>query len=253
MTAEPVADPGRLSMNETEVAALLARVPEDKRALLEAGRAEWRARRARGEAAPNERATRADWDALRARLATERAKVWRDSVPELFRDARVDNLYPDQHPDKLRAWWKSGARILYLRSEIVGNGKTHAAYAVANAVCDRFWVAARIVPDLMASQRQGDYDARAWRVATRCDLLILDDLGQEVSEGWEKEKARETLHRLLDTRARHGRRTIITTNRDGAWIERIYGSALADRLVHDSLPLVFEGPSRREVRDWGDL
>jgi DNA replication protein DnaC len=114
-------------------------------------------------------------------------------------------------------------------------------------------VAGWTVADFLTSQRPGEYDARAWKIATRCDLLILDDLGQEMGIGWEKEKARETIHRLLDTRARHGKRTIITTNRSGEWIEECYGSALADRFVHDALPLVFEGQSRRTVRDWGDL
>lgn len=255
MTAQPTPpDDGGVvpdGLDNAFIQRLAARVPAED---VEAGRAQAHARweRARaGERQPNDAATREDIEELRTRLAVERAEDWRKTLPSMYRDARVSDLAADQHPDKLRAWWKSGARILYLRSAIVGNGKTHAAYSIANGVCDRVWVAGWIVADFLATQRE--YDSRAWRVATRCDLLILDDLGQEVGVGWEKEKARETLHRLLDLRARHGRRTIITTNRDGAWMETHYGAALADRLIHDGLPLEFTGPSRREVRDWGDL
>lgn len=263
MTAEPQieVDPAREARGvESDFIARLAErvgahLPEDSRALVEAGRADWLARIERGEAPPNDASTAEDWAALRARLAAERATDWRASVDPEYADAHPSKLSEDQHPDKLRAWWSSGGRILYLRSATVGNGKTYAAHAIANAVCDRVWVAGWTVADFLASQRQGEYDARAWKIATRCDLLILDDLGQEMGIGWEKEKARETIHRLLDTRARRGKRTIITTNRSGEWIESKegYGSALADRFVHDALPLVFEGPSRRAVRDWGDL
>jgi hypothetical protein len=236
---------------------VLARMPEDAR---EEMRAHWAGRPMDERARDREQATEEDWALVHAARAERRAKVWRESLPTEFADARVSALYPAQHPDLLRKWWGSDHRILYLRSEVVGNGKTHAAYAIANQVCERVWCAAWTLADLLDTQIGRERDRDVWRTATRCDLLILDDVGQEISVGWEKEKAREILHRLLSDRAGRGKRTIITTNRKGSWIESDskedgggYGAAVADRLQHQAVVIEFKGESLRQGVEWGDL
>lgn len=226
--------------------ALAAHMPEQNRRTLLTTRPRPIEERARTRVV----ATEADWKDFHAQRAAERAREWAASVPRMYAEARVDKLAADQHPDKLRAWWTSGRRNLLLRSSTVGNGKTHAAYAVANEVCARVWVEAWTVADLVAAIRPGEHDVAVWRAATRCSLLILDDLGQEYTTDW----VREHVHRLLDQRARDGKRTIITTNLNGTELEERYQSAaLLDRLVHDTLVIEFTGPSRRQPVDWGDL
>jgi hypothetical protein len=110
VTAEPQieVDPAREARGvESDFIARLAarvgaRLPEDARALVEAGRADWHARIERGEVPPNDASTAEDWAALRARLAGERAADWRASVDQEYADAHPSKLSEDQHPDKLR-------------------------------------------------------------------------------------------------------------------------------------------------------
>jgi hypothetical protein len=214
-------------------------------------------------------ATPEDWDELYVRLRAERAADWRASVPREFESACPGNLAPDQHPETIRDWWRSGRTNLVLRSPRPGNGKTYAAYAVANQVCERFWCVAYQVSELVRDQIDRTPDPRMWNRAVHCELLILDDLGQESGVSWEREKARDMLHRLMSARNGSGRRTIITTNRDGAWLigaadpstgERGgYGPAVLDRIGQDAVVIEFTGESRRETpgtpsrSDWGDL
>lgn len=210
-------------------------------------------------------ATPEDWDELYTRLRTERAADWRASVPREFADACPGNLTADQHPGTIRNWWRSGHTNLVLRSPRPGNGKTYAAYAVANQVSDRFWCVAYQVSELVRDQIARNPDPGMWNRAIRCELLILDDLGQESGVSWEREKARDMLHRLLSTRNGAGRRTIITTNRDGDWLDGQtdpstgYGSSVLDRLGQDAVVIEFTGESRRETSrtrtrdEWGEL
>lgn len=217
--------------------ALMARMPETARA--RAARENFDFQRAESVEDARER---------RALAHERRARAWVKGVPRKYRDARLDHLLPDQHPGKMRAWLASDSEVLVLASPTVGNGKTYAAYAVCWAAHEAGqWVCARTAADLMAALRPtGDYEPEIWHTVTHCDLLLIDDLGQDRLTEW----TREQLHRLINERNAEGRRTIVTTNRSPREIEDIYGPAIADRLIDEATPVKFTGESRRRAAEW---
>lgn len=187
----------------------------------------------------------------RARLAQAmeaRGRAWEARVPAKFRNARLDDLDADQHPAEVRAWLASESPMLVLAGTLPGNGKTHTAYALGWSAHEAgLWACAYTMADLNAALRpSGEFEPEAWRTVTQCDLLIIDDLGTERVTDWTGEQ----LHRLLDTRGRERRRTIVTTNLTSQKVEDRYDSRVADRLLDDALPLKFEGRTRRKPRAW---
>lgn len=189
--------------------------------------------------------------ARRALAMEHRGRTWEARVPTKFRGARLDDLDADQHPAAVRAWLASDSPMLVLAGKSPGNGKTHTAYAIGWAAHESGqWVNAWTMADLNAALRPvGDeHEPQAWFTVSRCDLLIIDDLGTERRTEWTQEQ----LHRLLDTRGRERRRTIITTNLSSAEIEdpRRYDSRIADRILDEAMALKFEGRTRRRPRAW---
>lgn len=222
---------------EAAISALMRDMPASARALAE---------RTEFDFADDETT---DEGRARAALAHERrSKAWVKGVPKKYRDARIDALTPEQHPEKLRAWLASDSEVLVLASPTVGNGKTYAAYAVGWAAHEAGQsVCARTAADLMAALRPtGDHDPEIWHTVTRCDLLLVDDLGQDRITEW----TREQFHRLINERNAEGRRTIVTTNKGPREIEETYGSAIADRLIDEATPIRFTGESRRRPTEW---
>lgn len=95
-----------------------------------------------------------------------------------------------------------------------GNGKTHLAAAIANAVTNAGEsVLFVVVPDLLDHLRATFNPASNMRLDTRFDevktapLLILDDLGTESATAW----AREKLYQLFNHRYNARLPTVITT------------------------------------------
>lgn len=188
---------------------------------------------------------------LRARAAVageRRSKAWVKGVPKKYRDARIDALTAEQHPDRLRAWLGSDSEVLVLASPTVGNGKTYAAYAVGWAAHEAGqWVCARTAADLMAALRPStEQEPEIWHTVTTCGLLIIDDLGKDRITDWTAEQ----LHRLINERNAEGRRTVVTTNKGPREIEEIYGASIADRLIDEATPIRFMGESRRRPTEW---
>lgn len=243
MSAAPVEspeeDPGVKRPNpQAALARILRRMPPEARE---------RAERDDAREIPREETT----EEARARRAIrlERAgRAWEERVPAKFRNARLDDLDADQHRDALRAWLASDSPMLVLASPLPGNGKTHAAYALGWEVhAAGQWASAWTMADLNAALRPAEeHEPDAWYTVTRCDLLIIDDLGVERTTSWTEEQ----LHRLLDQRGRERRRTIVTTNLTSAKVEARYDSRIADRLLDEALPLKFEGRTRRKPRAW---
>lgn len=222
---------------EHTIRALMSTMPASARALAEHAEFDF----ADGETTEEGRA--------RAAIAHERrSKAWVKGVPRKYREARLDALTVDQHPDRLRAWLASDSEVLVLASPTVGNGKTYAAYAAAWAAHEAGqWACARTAADLMAALRPtGEFEPEIWHTVTRCDVLLIDDLGQDRLTDW----TREQLHRLINERNAEGRRTIVTTNKGPREIEEIYGPAIADRLIDEATPILFTGESRRRPTEW---
>ncbi len=91
-----------------------------------------------------------------------------------------------------------------------------------------------------SAEEQADAASRV-RQLKGCDLLILDDLGTELSSAF----TQSALYTLLDGRIRSGRSTIISTNLDRDAIRERYGPALSSRLEGEYQYLRFIGKDIR--------
>lgn len=186
----------------------------------------------------------------KATQAANRAKRWRSRLPLRYAEASLDDLIHDpEQADVARSivgWLRRPDALTLVLAGPVGTGKTHAAYAIGNAAVTRGrWVEAWRLHDLLADLRP-DGDPRAGDRAEGCDLLILDDLGATKVSEW----ADETITALLDARINAGRRTVLTTNQNGAALAAVWNGRFIDRLNDYALALVMRGESRRKALDW---
>lgn len=183
----------------------------------------------------------------RQRTALEsRLRMYR--VPGRFEDARIADLTPEQNPDgKVTRWWAEGGQTLILRSEVKGNGKSHAMYALGNELVrdPGVWAVTWKMLSLNDAIRPG-HDQTAYDVACEATLLLLDDLGGERMSEWTLER----LHGLIDQRWSNNLRTVVTTNLSGQDLYDRYGERIVDRLIDGSWVAAFTGPSRRSPLPW---
>lgn len=112
--------------------------------------------------------------------------------------------------------WAANPSGFALLVGVNGAGKTHAATAVLIDCLERDyscrWYSARFLAnDLVGESFNQPPVTKTWNAATRCELLLLDDLGTERSS----EPARERIAELLDRRYLDKLPTIVTTNIDG--------------------------------------
>lgn len=174
--------------------------------------------------------------------ARNRSARWMGSVPAMYADAALADLDGTQHAEAVTQWLASDSATLVLAGS-VGTGKTHAAYAVANAaVHGGTWVEAWNVHDLLEAMRPGG-DDRAAPDAMDCGLLVLDDLAVLKVSDW----AVEQMTALLDARLRNGRRQVVTTNAPYDALVESWGDRMMDRLRYRWTPLQFVGESRRRA------
>lgn len=75
----------------------------------------------------------------------------------------------------------------------------------------------------------------------RCDLLIVDDLGTELTT----EFVRSTLYQIINTRLMTGKKTIISTNLAPDALEERYGAATLSRILGNYQVLPFYGADLR--------
>ena len=116
--------------------------------------------------------------------------------------------------DMARDFAEEPADWLVFNSNAYGNGKTHLAAAIANAVATRGEpILFVVVPDLLDHLRASFNPSSGIRLDKRFDevkkapLLILDDLGTESATAW----AREKLYQLFNYRYAARLPTVITT------------------------------------------
>jgi DNA replication protein DnaC len=134
-----------------------------------------------------------------------------------------------------------------------GLGKTFLSACIARVVAGKdFGVAYDTVVRLLSSfetekfarGEEGEEASSRVRQLMSCDLLILDDLGTEMSTAF----SQSALYTLLDGRIRAGKKTIVSTNLGVTEIEEKYGPALASRLNGEYEWLDFRGRDIRAVR-----
>ena len=91
-------------------------------------------------------------------------------------------------------------------------------------------------------------DGRQARDETRrylgCDLLILDDLGSELTTPF----TQSALYTLINTRLQTGKRTVISTNLSMEELRRRYSMQVASRLEGEYHILRFYGEDIRVLR-----
>jgi DNA replication protein DnaC len=133
-----------------------------------------------------------------------------------------------------------------------GLGKTHLSTAVARRVIERgfdvyYTTALQMFSDFEHA-RFGTGTGAAPSVPitryTECDLLILDDLGTEVSNQF----TNSCLYLVLNNRINLRRPTIISTNLSGREIKARYTDRIASRILGDFKPLIFIGTDIRRQK-----
>lgn len=132
-----------------------------------------------------------------------------------------------------------------------GLGKTHLSTAVARRVIERgydvyYTGAIGMFSDFEHARfgtGAGERAADPSRYVD-CDLLILDDLGTEVTNQF----TNSCLYMVLDTRINLGRPTIINTNLTGKEIKARYTDRIASRILGGFKPLLFAGTDVRRQK-----
>ncbi len=133
-----------------------------------------------------------------------------------------------------------------------GLGKTHLSTALARRVIERGFD----VYYTTALQMFGDFEHARFGTDmgmesvvsldryTNCELLILDDLGTEVSNQF----TNSCLYMVLNERINKGLPTVISTNLTGKEIKQRYTDRIASRILGDFKPLLFVGTDIRRLK-----
>ena len=170
-------------------------------------------------------------------------KTWRtmSTVLRTLRD--YANSFSVEHADRLPA----GGNLLLVGG--TGLGKTHLSTAVAKAVLDRgFDVLYTGAVGMVASFENARFGSSVGLSDTsdidryyECDLLIIDDLGTEVSNQFTV----STIYNVINTRLNLRRPTVISTNLMQDELRRRYWDRITSRLFGEYQILLFLGTDVR--------
>ena len=127
-----------------------------------------------------------------------------------------------------------------------GLGKTFLSACIAKAVADRGYSVCYVSAEAMFSDfEQQKFRPREGEDCTRkylgCDLLILDDLGTEMTTQF----TIAALYQVVNSRLMEGRATIVSTNLPVADLDRRYSAQIASRLLGAYTLYKFSG---RDIR-----
>lgn len=193
----------------------------------------------------------AEWQRARAGVAemsAGRFARWLGRVPARFRGAHLGELKEPQCPEELARWLADPEALTLFIVGAPGRGKTHAAYAIANAVAAQGAVFAHplphawSVPGLLDALRPSAKDAEGtWGLVKNTPLLVLDDLANVRPTDW----AIERVWMLADARTGDNLRTVITTNASWADLEATWGTPTMDRFRDRSAVVKFAGENHR--------
>lgn len=152
--------------------------------------------------------------------------------------------------EKLGAGEKAENLLLY---GAIGTGKTHLCSAIANFVLqsglDVVYLKIGTLLDLIREakynfEKNATFTAKQLQNLYRVRLLIIDDLGTEVSTDFVKE---QLLH-LFDERINYRLPWVISTNLSPNDISAMYEDRLSDRILGASQVLKFTGASIRKLK-----
>jgi DNA replication protein DnaC len=133
-----------------------------------------------------------------------------------------------------------------------GLGKTHLSTAVARRVIERgfdvyYACALQMFSDFEHTRfGTGTADAPSVDISrySECDLLILDDLGTEVTNQF----TNSCLYLVLNNRINLKKPTIISTNLTSKEIKERYTDRIASRILGEFKPLLFVGTDVRRLK-----
>lgn len=145
---------------------------------------------------------------------------------------------------------KSDGNILFAGN--TGLGKTHLSTSVAVEVIKRgfdvkYETAQNLFADFENKQFRNSYSGDDEDPTERyfeCDLLIIDDLGTEMTTQFTV----ACLYNLINTRINRGRSMIINTNLNSADLRRRYSDRITSRLFGEFAVLLFEGNDIRMTK-----
>jgi DNA replication protein DnaC len=125
-----------------------------------------------------------------------------------------------------------------------GTGKSHLAEALANKAIDQgMKVAWFTLESLTAHLGRATVDntvSKAVAKITRCDLIVVDDIGMLPSG----QAAAEAFYRVIDA-AYERRSVIVTSNLHPSGFDSTLATAAVDRLLHHAHIVLTEGSSLR--------
>jgi len=129
-----------------------------------------------------------------------------------------------------------------------GLGKTHLSLAIANEAIEKgFGVVYGTIQSFarkFENERFKDLEETTFSTLLDCDLLILDDLGTEISSSY----VAASIYEIIDTRLMKKLPTIISTNLDTKEIKNRYSERLVSRLFGNFYILNFVGTDMRLKR-----
>lgn len=135
-----------------------------------------------------------------------------------------------------------------LFSGATGLGKTFLSACIARCVSDSgfsviYETAGRIFSDFENERFGSEDNLGSTRKYFNCDLLILDDLGTEMTTQFTV----SVLYNIVNTRMMEGKATIISTNLLPEAIEKRYSPQIASRIVGTYRLIKFAGTDIRQM------
>lgn len=184
---------------------------------------------------------------------------------ETFENFRLD-LYPAEYSESVRTspralmqrnfnhcrkyaqnFTMQSGNMLF--SGATGLGKTFLSACIARTVADRGYSVCYVSAEaLFADFEQQKFRPREGEDVTRkylaCDLLILDDLGTEMTTQF----TIAALYQVVNTRLMEGRATIVSTNLPVGELDRRYSAQIASRLLGAYALYKFSGKDIRMLQ-----
>lgn len=142
--------------------------------------------------------------------------------------------------------WQNAGKGLYFWSKTPGSGKTFLASCIARSLILKYGLQVKFIacPDYLNhvgdsyKRERGERDKS--EIFRSCQLLILDDLGSQISRDWQSQE----LFRLINKRMSEGLVTFYTSNMapenlnlDDRTINRIIKSSITLQMPEESIRL----------------
>ena len=134
-----------------------------------------------------------------------------------------------------------------------GLGKSHLIQGIGRCCCVlghrvRYITSAELIEDLMAAAGDKTLPKRV-RYFTRCELLIIDELGFDKLERTEYPDASSLLYKVIDARSQQASTALVTNIKFEDWADYFgdppLAMALLDRVVHRAIIHHLQGKSYR--------